>query len=148
MPSKTEMSVQDAINLIIQGMNKKYRPNPKLAKMVTKDLEPGESVLFQVQQSYLQNLSPTVVFATKEKLLIVRPSFWFRHLGINLMATTQADLISYDRMTEIETVNGRMLSTVVVKVLAAGDVAISGLRQADTAILVKFLEKVREDIQT
>lgn len=33
------------------------------------------------------------------------------------MAATQADLISYDRITEIETVNGRMLNTVVVKCL-------------------------------
>ena len=88
MASKLDTSIKAAMDLIAGTMGLEYEVNDRFDKIARRIIEPKEDILFAVRQSFIQNISPKIVFVTNKRIIIMHPSFWYRYAGFNLFSPT------------------------------------------------------------
>lgn len=108
-------------------------------------LEPGEEVIFMVKQSKLRGLNPGFIIFTNKKIILAQPSV-MRFLG-DLMAYKSLDFLQYTKIVEVSGKRGTYMRTLSIKV--AGETKeIPGIKPQDSELILKFMLKVTEYLET
>ncbi|HUB92326.1 MAG TPA: PH domain-containing protein [Candidatus Saccharimonadales bacterium] len=120
----------------------RYDPERKYRNIVKVVLAPNEHVVLGARQSYLETISPGIMLITNKRILIIKLSFWGLHFGHNLMRSSLFINLHYNKITETSLLNGRILCSIIIKILGGGERRFDGLRRKEATRLIGFLERI------
>lgn len=123
----------------------------KAKEKVKPVLHEKEKIILIFKQSLLSDIAPTFIIATDQRLIIINNSFWGLYVGINFFTPTDYDYIPYSKIVGVVLVKGKMLASVVVRLLGGFETNINpqkktegeidGLRLCSAISLMNFIEE-------
>lgn len=149
--SKLAEAISVALSALQGSKLLKHEHTSKCHRILRPILYPNEETVLEITQSGIKSLSPRGIVATNQRLIIIKPSYWYLHMGRNLISSTSYETIPYNRIVSITLDDGILLSTLNMR-LDAGTVVtkgeeIEGLEQDDAKTMFIFLEKVTGYLQ-
>jgi hypothetical protein len=145
--TKLDEAIKEAIALL-SPIPDKEKVTEKFGEIIQKELEPDEKILFAVRQSYIHDIAPKLIVATNRKIMIVNPSLFYRYLGFNIFDPTVSQLVHYTRISHAVAVHGRWLTSIELIIVGAGEVHIGGLPREGGKLLLNFIERVTENLES
>lgn len=91
----------------------------KMSEKVRPILHDGEKVVYMFKQSLLNDIAPTFIIATDQRLIIINNSFWGLYTGINLLTPTDYNYIPYNKVAGVVLVRGKLFATLDIRLLGA-----------------------------
>ncbi len=123
----------------------------KMQEKVRPVLYDGEKVMLMFRQSLLNNISPTFIIATSQRLIIINNSFWGLYTGANMLTPTDYNYILYNKATGVVLVKGRLFASLDIRLLGGFETNMSmqkrtegeidGLRFNSAVTLMQFIEE-------
>ena len=112
MGTTIEMAVGNAyVNLQRRGF-KMSGQSQRWLKLLKHVLYKEEEILVSARQSRLTNIAPAKVFATKKRLIIVRPSFWGLYMGHDITSPTHYIIVPYKYIIGVSIAKGLIFSSI------------------------------------
>lgn len=117
-------------------------------------LLPGETVLMATRQSYLASVSPSSIFVTDKRLIVVHNSFWGLYTGYNILSRTRVSMMNYSSTMGVILTEGTIMSSLRVAFPGAAaptkntpnEWGIDGLRHHDAKILLNYIQDLNSNI--
>lgn len=123
----------------------------KIEEKVKPVLSEREKIILMFKQSLINDIAPTFIVATNQRLIIINNSFWGLYAGVNILAPTDYNYIPYSKITSVILVRGKLLSSLDIRLLGGFESNISpqkktqgeidGLRVDSALSLMKFIEE-------
>lgn len=123
----------------------------KIEEKVKPVLGDKEKIILMFKQSLLNNISPTFIVVTDQRLITINNSFWGLYVGVNLFAPTDYNYMPYSKITGVVLVRGRLFSTLDIRLLGGFDTKMSpqkktegeidGLRLDSAIAIMKFVQE-------
>ncbi len=112
MVVNVEVAVGKAyLNLQKQGFKLAGQSNRWL-RLMKNVLYKDEEIMLSARQSRIINISPAKIFATKRRLLIVRPSFWGLYTGHDITSPTHYIIVPYKYIIGVTISKGLIFASI------------------------------------
>jgi len=146
--AKALEAAKQEISTLILPEDSIYALNPVLkARLKKLTCEHDEEIIFVVAQSKLHGLNPGFIVFTDKKIVLAEPSI-MHFLNIQLMAFKSFDFIQYVRITDLSAKRGMYMRSLFIKISGGETKEISGIKPSDVELILKFMLKVVEYLET
>ncbi len=115
-------------------------------------LHADEGTLLESRQSYLVDIAPTRIIATRRRLIIIDPSFWGLYVGHDISDSTHYVIIPYKHIIGVTMSKGLLFTSLKIHTIGGeetnsimkGENEIHGMIKGDAVNLATFIEEIVE----
>ncbi len=144
MASKIDLAIEYALKRVPPDPMPHGSVESRYMEILGSSMEKGERVLITARQSRFEAITPKMIVATNKKIIILTPSFWKLYMGNNVLGPSQTNFIPYTTLRNVNFSRGRLLCSLSMKALGVGELIITGLKFAESKLLLDFLENIVE----
>jgi hypothetical protein len=152
MDSGIDRAINKAWNALASKGVKRHVHGRRCINLLRHVLHADEGTLLESRQSYLVDIAPTRIIATRRRLIIIDPSFWGLYTGHDISDSTHYVIIPYKHIIGVTMSKGLLFASLKIhtiggeetNTLMKGENEIHGMIRGDAVNLASFIEEIVE----